>query len=388
MDTPFALLMSALVTAAVVGGITYLLVGRAARSAIDGALQTLDERATTQREEAVKLASDTLKVQGAEVFGARAQVLDGTLRDLRTEVQTLRDRNSEKFGQMDEAISKLALSAEGLRVVLSNPAKRGAWGERQVQDIFQAVGFVEGVNFEKQKQVEGEGKGRPDYHINMPPDRILFLDSKFPLDKYADYVEAGDGPAADAAKAAFIDAMKGHVNTLAKRDYVDKDSRATLDYVLMFIPNESLNQFVNEQDPRFMEDALKKKVVVCTPLTLYTFLVVVRQATESFHTEKSAEDIMKRVNLFAKEWANYTKQVEAVEKAVDGLRDTLASLNVGGKRYKKLNVQVREIEKLRKRAGVSELEVGVEPYIEGEADELPELDWTGADDAEDSDDPS
>ena len=97
----------------------------------------------------------------------------------------------------------------------------------------------------------------------------------------------------------------------AGMDYLDKAVNNTIDYVLMFVPNESISSFVHEADPQLIDTALEQKVVLCTPLTLYAFLVVIRQATDSFHTEQNAADIMRRINLFNKEWAKYTEAAPA-----------------------------------------------------------------------------
>jgi DNA recombination protein RmuC len=128
-----------------------------------------------------------------------------------------------------------------------------------------------------------------------------------------------------------------------------------LDYVLMFVPNESISGFVHEADPTLIDYALSKKVVLCSPLTLYAFLVVIRQATDSFHTEQTAATIMQQINKFSKEWVNYAKAVDQVQATFTKLQNEIESIGSEGTRYKKMNVPVRDIEKLRKNQGIPEL---------------------------------
>jgi DNA recombination protein RmuC len=128
-----------------------------------------------------------------------------------------------------------------------------------------------------------------------------------------------------------------------------------LDYVLMFVPNESISGFVHEADPTLIDYALSKKVVLCSPLTLYAFLVVIRQATDSFHTEQTAATIMQQINKFSKEWVNYAKAVDQVQATFTKLQGEIESIGSEGTRYKKLNVPVKDIEKLRKNQGIPEL---------------------------------
>ena len=321
-------------------------------------------QARADREEVMRLATELITKASGEELGKRAEVIDATMQGVKTDVNTrlnelneelqkLRDTSSKQYGHMDQAITGLAKRTENLNEVLSSSQKRGQWGERLAEDILRSAGFVEGQNYSKQATIDGGG--RPDYRFEMPPDRVLFMDVKFPLDQYMVYLNQTDEALRNQSKTQFLNALNGHVNALAKREYMDKSKENTIDYVLMFVPNESISSFIHEADPNMIDNALNKKVVFCTPLTLYAFLVVIRQAADSFHTERTAADIMQRINLFQKEWVNYTGAVEAVETKFKALTDAIESINVDGTRYKKLNVQVREIEKIRKKQGVSEL---------------------------------
>lgn len=321
-------------------------------------------QARADRDEVMKLATEIITKASGEELGKRAEVIDATMQGVKTDVTTrlnelgeelarLRDSSSKQYGHMDQAITGLAKRTENLNEVLSSSQKRGQWGERLAEDILRSAGFVEGQNYSKQATIDGGG--RPDYRFEMPPDRVLFMDVKFPLDQYMAYLNQTDEALRAQSKANFLNALNGHVNALAKREYMDKSKENTIDYVLMFVPNESISSFIHEADPNMIDNALNKKVVFCTPLTLYAFLVVIRQAADSFHTERTAADIMQRINLFQKEWVNYTAAVDAVETKFKSLTDAIESINTDGTRFKKLNVQVREIEKIRKKQGVSEL---------------------------------
>jgi hypothetical protein len=91
---------------------------------------------------------------------------------------------------------------------------------------------------------------------------------------------------------------------------------------------------------------------------LYSFLVVIRQATDSFHTEQTAASIMQQINKFDIEWKKYVGAVDDVKSAVDKLGEKIDDISTGGTRFKKLSVPIRDIEKLRKQQGVPELQSG------------------------------
>jgi DNA recombination protein RmuC len=351
--------------------------------ALNEAITSLSTQAAQDREEAIRLATEAVTRSGLEQLSNKAEIIDVTLRGvstdverqltkLNTELQSLRDSNSKHYGSIGEAVSALARRTDDLKDILYNSQKRGQWGERLAEDILRVAGFVEGMNYSKQKKIEGGGK--PDYRFTMPPDRVLFMDVKFPLDQYAQYISTDDDAARAIAKDGFLRDLNDHIKTLARREYIDKADRNTIDYVLMFVPNESISSFVHEADPTLIDTALNQKVVLCTPLTLYAFLVVIRQASESFHTEKNAAEVMKRINLFLKQWGMYTEAVKKVGEDFSKLTLAIESISVGGTRYNKLHVQVREIEKIRKRRGIVELSVAEEAALEAESgDELPAL---------------
>ncbi|MGA1244881.1 MAG: DNA recombination protein RmuC [Ilumatobacteraceae bacterium] len=337
-------------------------------TALADALERLNDEARKTRDETVQLVTKA----GVEQIGAKGEMINQSLSNVADQVAkkmseidqaltSLRESTSKQYGTVEQAVAALTRRTDKLNDVLSSSQARGQWGERLAEDMLRAAGFVEGVNYSKQATIDGGG--RPDYRFDIPPDRVLFMDVKFPLDKYAEYVAADTDQHNAATKEAFIRAVKDRVIELAKRDYVDKASDNTVDYVLMFIPNESISGFVHEADPKILDFALERKVVLCSPLNLYAFLAVIRQATDAFHTEKTAAEIMQIVNRFQKQWDDYLKAVDKVEKSFHSLESDLASINTGGTRFRMLSAQVKKIEKLRQKQGIPELPAALDDDV-------------------------
>jgi len=347
--------------------------------ALNGAIAELNQRAEAHREETIRTVTQMVTQQSGEALGKRAEVISTTLKgvhddvskrlaELNHELDQLRQHNAGQFSSVSEAVTLLAQRTANLNEVLSSSQKRGQWGERLAEDMIRAAGLVEGVNYSKQDTTAAGG--RPDFTFTMPPDRVLFMDVKFPLDRYVAHLDANDDATRATTKADFVKAVRSHVDALAKRDYIDQTTEDALDYVLMFVPNESISGFVHEADPHLIDWALERKVVLCSPLTLYAFLVVIRQATESFHTEQTAAEITQQINKFSKEFDNYSAAVDKVRSTFNKLDNELGAIATDGTRFRKLSVPVRDIEKLRKRQGIGELDAATDNALNESIDDF------------------
>ncbi len=338
-------------------------VNHAVQLALADAMATMSQQARSDREEAISIAAERMAQAGGEQLTQRAEVIGATMKNMQDamssrlleldqEIKNLRNVSAHQFGTVEQAVAALSQRTQNLNDVLSSSQARGQWGERLAEDMLRAAGFVEGVNYKKQHTIDGGGK--PDYLFDLPPDRILFMDVKFPLDKYAEFIGATDEAVRSLAKKSFVRAVKDRVDELAKRDYAERASENTLDYVLLFVPNESINGFVHEADPQLIDYALGKKVVLCSPLSLYAFLVVIRQATDSFHTEHTAAQTMQLINQFKRQWDMYVASLQKLKKSFDSMHDDLESLTVGT-RFKELNRRTRKIDELRLQRNIPEL---------------------------------
>ena len=347
--------------------------------ALNGAIAELNQRAEAHREETIRTVTQMVTQQSGDALGKRAEVISTTLKgvhddvskrlaELNHELDQLRQHNAGQFSSVSEAVTLLAQRTANLNEVLSNSQKRGQWGERLAEDMIRAAGLVEGVNYSKQDTTAAGG--RPDFTFTMPPDRVLFMDVKFPLDRYVAHLDADDDATRATTKADFVKAVRSHVDALAKRDYIDQTTEDALDYVLMFVPNESISGFVHEADPHLIDWALERKVVLCSPLTLYAFLVVIRQATESFHTEQTAAEITQQINKFSKEFDNYSAAVDKVRATFNKLDNELGAIATDGTRFRKLSVPIRDIEKLRKRQGIGELDAATDDVLNESVDDF------------------
>jgi len=288
----------------------------------------------------MNIAGETLKNQtvlNEQTLESKKQLIDQTLAQIGKEIakvnevitQYERDRQL-KFGELSQQLqmtaeqtAKLRDTAEHLRAVLTNTRVRGQWGERMAEDVLRMVGFVEGVNYTKQ---EGLSSGnRPDYTFYLPKARKVHMDVKFPLDNYLQYLQAERPDMKETYKQQFLKDVRTRIKEVTTRDYINPEEN-TLDYVLVFIPNEQIYGFIHESDGTLMDMALQHRVVLCSPLTLYAFLSVIRQAVDNFHLEQATSRILSLLGSFYKQWDAFCSAMDRMGKRLADAQKEYASL--------------------------------------------------------------
>lgn len=262
------------------------------------------------------------------------------LTEVRTLIQQFEQAREHKLGQLGNELQNLLQTSNELQRALASTGTRGQWGERIADDILRLAGFVEGINYDRQHQQSG---GRPDFTFSLPNGHILNMDVKFPLDNYLKYARADNDSDREKYKRTFLKDIKGHVQTLAKRGYNATDQN-TIDTVLMFIPNEQVYRFIHESDDSIIDTALEQNIVMCSPLTLYVVLAVIRQAIENFRLEQSSRQILTALNTFRAEWQKYVGKMEELGKALDKASQVYEELST--KRRRELDTAFRDVHDL------------------------------------------
>jgi len=252
-----------------------------------------------------------------------------------------------------EETTKLRTTAQQLATALANPQRRGQWGERMAEDVLRLAGFIEGVNYHKQ-QVETGGT-RPDFTFPLPNGLKLNMDVKFPLANYLQYLDAeSDGGRAQYGKA-FINDVKSRIKEAATRDYINT-AENTVNYALVFIPNEQVYGSIHELDPTVIDTALQSRIVLCSPLTLYAMLAVIRQAAENVAMEEQAHEMAKLINQFAKQWEKFKDEMDKLGRQLETARGTYD--NMVTTRTRQLEKPIDKIEELRSSLPPEALEEG------------------------------
>ena len=302
-----------------------------------------------------ELAEDkfsTLIESSGSHLDKKKDLIDVTLKDMKSGLKNLSENTIALKSQMEESrksVGDLSDTTSKLRQILSSSQARGQWGERMVEDILNFIGLSEGINFTQQAQ---SGTDRPDFTFFLPDKKIINMDVKFPLNHYEKFISADNDIEKSAEKKAFLKDVRDRIKEVSKRSYIDTDN-GTVDYMLLFIPNESIYSFLNQEDASLIDFSLEKKIILCSPITLYAVLSLIRQAVSNFAMEQQAGEMQTLVGVFRKQWGQFKLKIESMNKSLSALTNHYEDLK---------GPRLRELEKPMDK--ISELQLGVNKKLQ------------------------
>jgi len=283
-----------------------------------------------------------------ELIDQSLTAVNSRLEDVRRFLERTESDRQKHYGELTERLAALSTSTESLRAALAGSKRIGEWGERMTEDVLRLAGLQEGVNYLKQSAAAAE-TGTPDFTFLLPNDLKANMDVKFPLDKSLEYLDASDEGARKTKADEFVAAVRGHVRQVARRGYIDP-AGGTVDYAIVFIPNEQVYSLALELDNDLMDDALRQHIVLAGPLTLYALLVVIRQAAENANIMRTADEVIQLLADVEKQWRRYKDSMDKMGRRLDDAKREYEHLV--GTRTRALDRPLARIDDLRTARGL------------------------------------
>jgi DNA recombination protein RmuC len=298
------------------------------------------ERATwAEREQALGEQARQREARDQSMLHALAP-LEQTLTAMRQKVEDLERDRHVQFGAVAEQLRRAERTDESLRAAteslagaLRTTATRGVWGETQLRRVVEAAGLTRHVDFELQGATSSDaGAGRPDMIVRLPGGRALAVDAKVPLDAF---LAAGALPPAaaqserDALLAQHVKAVRAHVDALSRRSYW-AGLEGSPEFVVCFLPTESLLSTALDQDPALLDFAFGRRVAIATPVNLWAVLKTVAFTwTQDAMADQARELVALGTQLFDR-IATLSGHVEemrrGIERTVSGYNRFVGSL--------------------------------------------------------------
>jgi DNA recombination protein RmuC len=308
--------------------------------------RALQDKALEDLREAFRaLSADALKQNAPEFLRLAEQTLGkfqkgaegdikGLVEPLKQQLETYQKRlhdaettQADTLGKVKEQLEKLALSNQTLaqetqqfRMVLKSNQARGRWGEETLRRVVEAAGMSVHCDFSEQTQA---GDSKPDLIVRLPGDRVIIVDAKVPDFDFLNALETADEAKRAESLAAHAAKLKATIKALADRDYPSQFPNA-LDYVVLFVPAESLFSAALEGDHDLIVWAAGKRILLATPASLIALLRSVSVSWQQYAQTENARAIAEAAQELFTRVATFT---EHFEKIRDGLETANRAFN-------------------------------------------------------------
>ena len=280
--------------------------------------------------EFLSLAQETFgKLQNAAKgdLDKRHEAISGMLKPLEEQLKTYQQRLAQSETTQTLAIGEvkkqletlgqqsitLAGETERFRMVLKSNQARGRWGEETLRRVVEAAGMSAHCDFIE--QITDEDK-RPDMIVKLPGDRLVIIDSKVPDLDFVDAMGTADSESRSKLLAAHAAKLKNTIRELAKRDYPKQFPNA-LDYVVLFLPAESLFSAALEGDRDLIISAAENRIMIATPASLIALLRSVSISWQQFAQTENVKAISEAAQKFYERVATFFSHFEEIRKGLD-----------------------------------------------------------------------
>ena len=225
-------------------------------------------------------------------------------------------------------IENVKETATKISTIFVSDQKRGIWGEVSLRRVLEFSGMKKDIHFKEQEKTENQLI--PDVVINLPgEDNVIVIDSKAPMSEYLKYLEATDESARANHLKNFVKQVKDKINDLSKKEYY-KQFNNTPELVIMYLPQDSTFHAVNMEDPGLVEYAMKKNILLASPVTLLANLKAIaigwRQEEYNKHGKligEVASELYDRILTFT---SHVSMTGKKLNDSVDSYNSAMSSL--------------------------------------------------------------
>ena len=325
----------------------------------------LEERFRTLAADALQKNSQLFLDRSREQFQHVVEPVSQSLRRFEEQVQEIeRSRAGAYQGitaqvqALTELQERVRQSTEQLKTALRSPIQRGRWGEMQLRRVVEIAGMLEHCDFAEQETLFGERRQRPDLIVRLPNGCQVVVDAKVSLEGYLRAIECGDEGERSSHLANHARQVRMHVKALSEKSYWQQ-LPCSPEFVVAFLPLESLFSAALEHDPDLLAFAAQNRVVIASPITLITLLLTV---AHGWRQQRIADDLKSVAQTGAELYErlltmseNFAKLGDVIERTVAAYNSTVHSMErrvfVSARRLKHLHsatagdiAEVREVE--------------------------------------------
>ncbi len=226
--------------------------------------------------------------------------------------------------QMASHNENLVNQTRAIAGALASSQTRGKFGEAALEQLLQGAGLIEGEHFTRQRSAErSDSSGAiPDITINMPGGSVLYIDSKFPFERFYEAFETEDAEERKALLASHTKDLLKHIEALSKRKYAERG--ASPDFVVLYAPVDSIFTEALRSDPTLLDKAFALNVTIATPTSMMALLRTVGYLFSRNRVATNAAEIQELAAKFLKDVSSLHEKIVTVGER---LKSTLKAYN-------------------------------------------------------------
>ena len=315
--------------------------------------QQMEQQMALLREQMSTTSERVLKERAVELSAVNSEQLAKILNPLQQDLQQMRTQTEKMQRDHDDSLRQLKAAiqinmereramgeqTERIAQALTGQNKvQGNFGELKLTQILEQMELERGLQYDTQETMR-DPQGRPitseegrrmipDAVLHFPDGRDVIIDSKMSFTAFVDYMNAEDEDARSEALRRHLASMRQHVRELAQKQYFRyaKSNKGRLDFVLMYVFQESALQLALQSDTTLWKDAYDQGVVISGSQSLYMTLRVLeltwkqtRQVENQEKMMQCANTLVERVQLFAERFGRVGELLDKTRRSFDDL---------------------------------------------------------------------
>ena len=271
---------------------------------------------------------------------------------------------TERLRQVGEQAERMGQTATRLTNALRGDSKQaGDWGELVLQELLDSQGFRRGIDYDVQGTImdsdgrvvlneDSRQKMRPDVVLHYPNQQDVVIDAKVSIKAYYDYVNETNEQLKRQYLDRHVQSIRSHVRELVVKDYSRyiQLPRTAIDFVIMYVPNETALQVALAREPRLWQEAFDQKVFISSTQNLFAILRMIqiawRQHNQTENQKKIvglAEQLLSRVGLFVERFGRLEKDIQQLHADYDDVQKSVTGrLSITQKANELMKLGVKE----------------------------------------------
>ena len=276
------------------------------------------EREKNSTAAATKL-SDELETMKKTVEKLTEASSAADLRRVRAETEI-----TEQVKSMASHNENLVKQTRAIAGALASSQTRGKFGEAHLEKLLESAGLIENEHFTRQSASEriGDSGAIPDVTINMPGGSVIYIDSKFPFQRFYEAFETEDDVLRKQLLVEHSKDLLAHIQALSKRNYADRGPSP--DFVILYAPIDAIFIEAVKAIPDFLETSFRLNVTIATPTSMMALLRTVGYLFSRNRVAANAEEIQTLAVKFLRDISSLHDKIVTVG---DRLKSTLKAYN-------------------------------------------------------------